>query len=149
MKSDYARFPYASGTNASRGTKRKGNRGQILAENTIFISLNLIFLTILVLFVVSRTGTDASVEEKYAKQIALMIDAAESGMVIRLNMEDLIKRGGENNWNKIVSIKGNNVTVKLREKGGFTYSFFNDVEVTADKTLDEKEYAFKINPRIK
>ncbi len=122
-------------------------RGQILAENTIFISLNLIFLTILVLFVVSRTGTDASVEEKYAKQIALMIDAAEPEMVIQLNMKKVIEKGKENGWNKIVLIQGNNVTVKMREKGGFTYSFFNDVKVTAHKKEKEDGYFFSINKK--
>ncbi len=122
-------------------------RGQILAETTIFISLNLIFLTILILFVVSRTGTDASVEEKYAKQIALMIDAAEPVMVIQLNMKDVIEKGKENGWNDIVLIKGNNVTVKMREKGGFTYSFFNDVVVTTNKTLDGEKYFFTVSKK--
>ena len=122
-------------------------RGQILAENTIFISLNLIFLTILVLFVVSRTGTDASIEEKYAKQIALMIDAAEPGMVIQLSMEDIIEKGKKKGISEVVFIEGNKVTVKLRDKGGFTYSFFNDVVATADKTLDGKAYAIKINSK--
>ncbi len=126
---------------------KKNHKGQILAETTIFISLNLIFLTILILFVVSRTGTDASVEEKYAKQIALMIDAAEPIMTITLDMEKVIEKGKENGWNEIVLIKGNNVTVKMREKGGFTYSFFNDVDVTTHKTLDGKGYFFKVGTK--
>ncbi len=124
---------------------KKNRRGQILASNLIFIALNLIFLTLLVLFVVNRTGTDASVEEKYAKQIALMIDAAKPGMKIHLNMEEAIERAEKNGFaNKIVLVKGNVVTVKLREKGGYSYSFFNDVNATAFKK-DDKFYSIPIN----
>ena len=121
-------------------------RGQILASNLIFIGLNLIFLTLLVLFVVNRTGTDSSVEEKYAKQIALMIDAAEPGMRIKLNIEDPIKRAEKNNYDveKIITISGNVVTVQLREKGKNAYSFFNDVDVSAVK-WDDKTYSITIN----
>lgn len=107
-------------------------RGQILVENVVFIILNLIFLTILILFIYSKSGGEALLEEKYSKQIALMIDSAKPGMIIQLNMEDAIKKADENNWSrdKIVLISGNIVEVKLRKKGGNFYSFFNDVDVS-------------------
>ena len=119
-------------------------RGQILVENIIFIVLNLIFLTILILFLYSKTGGEAILEEKYSKQIALLIDSAKPGMTIQLNMEDAIEKAEENDWNKgkIVSISGNTVTVKLREKGGNSYSFFNDIAVSAFP--DKEEYIFLI-----
>ncbi|MCH8945899.1 MAG: hypothetical protein IIA85_03180 [Nanoarchaeota archaeon] len=119
-------------------------RGQILVENIIFIVLNLIFLTILILFLYSKTGGEAILEEKYSKQIALLIDSAKPGMTIQLNMEDAIEKAEDNNWNeKIVSISGNTVTVKLREKGGNSYSFFNDVKVSPPFP-DGEEYIFLI-----
>ena len=119
-------------------------RGQILVENIIFIVLNLIFLTILILFIYSKSGAEAVLEEKYAKQIALLIDSAKPEMEIHLNMEDAIKKSERNNWgkDKIVSISGNTVTVKLREKGGNSYSFFNDIAVSAFP--DEEKYIFLI-----
>jgi len=119
-------------------------RGQILVENIIFIVLNLIFLTILILFIYSKSGAEAVIEEKYAKQISLLIDSAKPGMIIHLNMEDAIEKANDNNWdkNKIVSINGNTVTVKLRESGENSYSFFNDVKVSAFP--DEKDYIFLI-----
>ena len=106
-------------------------RGQILVENIMFIILNLIFLTILILFIFSKTGSEALLEEKYSKQIALLIDSAKPGMIIQLNMEDALEKADKNNWErkKIVFIEGNEVTVKLREKGENSYSFFNDVDV--------------------
>ena len=124
-------------------------RGQILAENIIFIILNLVFLSILILFIYSKSGGEAVLEEKYSKQIALIIDSAKSGMEIHLNMEDAIKKAKSNNFdlNKIVSISGNMVTVKLREKGGYSYSFFNDVDVSIfpdTSSQPVKEYVIKI-----
>jgi hypothetical protein len=108
-------------------------RGQILVENVVFIILNLIFLTILILFIYSKSGSEALLEEKYAKQIALIIDSAKPQMEIHLSMEDAIKKAkekwGEDKISKIVSISGNTVTVKLREKGGNSYSFFNEVKL--------------------
>ena len=61
-------------------------RGQILVENIVFIILNLVFLTILILFIFSKSGSEANLEEKYSKQIALIIDSAKPGMTIHLNM---------------------------------------------------------------
>ena len=120
-------------------------RGQILVENIIFIVLNLIFLTILILFLYSKTGGEAILEEKYSKQIALLIDSAKPSMIIQLNMMDAIEKAEENDWdkNKTVSISGNTVTVQLREKGGNSYSFFNDIAVSTPYS-DGEEYIFLI-----
>ena len=113
----------------------KNCRGNILTENIIFIVLNLIFFTILILFVFLITGDAALLEEEYAKQIALIIDASRTGMIIHLNMENAIEKAkkewGEDKIKNIVSITGNTVTVKLRDKGGYSYSFFNDVDAFA------------------
>lgn len=125
--------------------RRKG--GQILIENIIFIVLNLIFLSMIVLFVFSRTTSTSLLEEKYAKEIALMIDSAQPGMTIHLNMEDALSAAGNFGANNIVSVSGNNITVKLSDKTGFTYSFFNNVKVSAhpDTTSNPvKEYYFVV-----
>lgn len=84
---------------------------------------------ILLLFLFSKAGSAAVLEEKYAKQIALAIDASEPGMTITLDMENALKIAEKEGQNlgKIVVIEDNIITVKLREKGGYSYSFFNDV----------------------
>ena len=106
-------------------------RGNILVENIIFIILNLIFLTILVLFLFSKISGAAVLEEKYAKQIALIIDSAEPVMEINLDVGEMIKEAKDNSWelNNVITINDNLVTVKLRKKGGYSYSFFNNVDV--------------------
>lgn len=122
-------------------------KGNILTENIIFIILNLVFLSILVIFLFSKMGAAAVLEEKYAKQIALILDSAEPGMVISLNMEDAIKIANKENrdLDNIISIQDNIVKVQLREKGGYGYSFFNDIVIDIDfsvylNTSSVKEY---------
>ena len=123
--------------------KKKGN---ILTENIIFIVLNLIFLSILIIFLFSKVGGAAILEEKYSKQIALMIDSAEPEMEIHLNMEDAIEKAVDEGWEEnIIQINGNVVLVKLREKGGYEYSFFNDVDANAyPDTTNNKEYVLMV-----
>lgn len=124
-------------------------RGTILVENIIFIVLNVLFIAILILFISLRSGNAAVLEEVYAKQIALAIDSAKPGMIINLNMQEGIERAknelGEDNINEIVSINNNVVRVKLREQGGYEYSFFNAVDVNAYPDGNDVDYVFVIN----
>lgn len=128
--------------------RKAGKRGNILTENIIFIVLNLAFITILLLFVFTKTDNAAVLEEKYAKQIALLVDAAEPLMTIHLNMEDALDVAEKENFpaEEIVKITDNLVTVRLKEGKGYSYSFFNDVEVNANfDTLNKMEYYFVIS----
>ena len=117
----------------------------LLLENIIFIILNLVFIAILIFFLVSKSGSPAVLEEKYAKEIALVLDSAQPGMMITLNMADAISAAqaslGKNNVNdSIVTFSQNVVTVKLRDTGGYSYSFFNNVTISShylDKTNNQ------------
>lgn len=106
-------------------------RGKVLVENIIFIILTLIFLSILVLFIAKQGAGATNLEQSYAKQIALLIDSAKPGMVIRTDMNEAF--GNDEAWflenfGKVVKIKDNVVTVKLSDKGGYSYSFFNNLD---------------------
>ena len=109
---------------------KKNKKANILTENIIFIILNLVFLSILIVFVFSKSGGAAILEEKYAKQIALSIDSTKPLMIITLNMQDAFEKM-DSDWNEedVVKIQDNNIIVQLREKGGYSYSFFNNVDV--------------------
>jgi len=126
----------------------KNRRGTILLENIIFIILNLVFLTILILFLF-RQGSGAIVlEQSYAKNIALLIDEGKPITEMKLNMEDAMNLAEKNRVarEEIVKINGNVVTVKVTEKGGYQYSFFNSVDVTSyPDVFPEKNYIIKIN----
>lgn len=114
----------------------RNKRGStLLIETVIAIIINVIFIAILIFFLFSKSGSAAVLEEKYAKEIALILDSSKPGMMISLNMADAIKTAqsnlGENsNLKEIVSINGNLVTVKLRDNGGYSYSFFNNINAS-------------------
>lgn len=106
----------------------------LLTENIIFITINLAFLTIVLLFVFSRMNGAAPLEELYAKNIALAIDAARPESQIIFNVEDAITRAQKEGQDleKIITISENVVNVKLDPNGvGYGYSFFSDVNVSA------------------
>lgn len=110
------------------GLFSRSRRGQILTENLIFIILNLVFLSILILFVYSKMSGPALMEEQYSKQIALMIDYAKTPTLIKLDMEDAFKKAKSNHvpLNEVVSVQDNVVRVNIAGKKGQSYSFFRD-----------------------
>lgn len=112
-----------------RSLIRKKRGENILTENVIFIVLNLAFLSILLIFLFAKANSAATLEERYSKEIALALDSARPGMTINMSLQDAVKAAGKNGLDttKIVTIKGNLVNVDLQGKGGYTYSFFNDI----------------------
>jgi hypothetical protein len=126
----------------------KNKHGVILVENIIFIVLNILFISILLLFL-SKQGSGVIVlEQSYAKNIALLIDSSKPVMEMKFNMKegfDLAEKNGIAAGD-IVKINGNIVTVKLSEKSGYDYSFFNNVDATVyPDVYPEKNYIIKIN----
>ncbi len=122
---------------------RAGVRGEILVENVLFIVLNIIFVSILIFFLFKQSSGAVILEQTYSKQIALMIDSAKPLMEIKMNMEKAQKVAEENkiDFREVVSINGNVVNVKISQKGGYEYSFFNDVEAKAfPETNSKNEY---------
>lgn len=111
---------------------KKSKRGTILVENIIFIILNLLFLTVLVLFLIKQGSGAIVLEQAYSKQIAMLVDSAKPVMLIKMDMDKgkSIAESNGINFGSVVSITGNMVSVKLTEKGGYSYSFFNDVDVS-------------------
>ena len=120
--------------------KRDDKRGSnILTENIMFIVLNIVFLGILMLFLFSKMGSAAELEEMHAKQIALLLDSAKEGMTISIDMSEALDKKEESfSKNKVVLINENVVTVKLRENGGYSYSFFSDVKIDDAKWKENK-----------
>ena len=101
----------------------------LLTGNLIFIILAVVFIGILFVFVYSKSSSEALVEEQTAKQIALMIDAANSGTQIILNIEGVLENNKATNP---IRIEEGVVRVQLSEKSGYSYGFFNDVEVESE-----------------
>jgi hypothetical protein len=114
-------------------------RGTILVENIVFIILNLIFLSVLILFLMKQGSGSIVLEQSYSKQIAILADSAKPVMLIKMDMEKGKKLAEKNgiDFNDVVKIEGNVVMVKLDKSGGYSYSFFNNVDVTSYADIDE------------
>lgn len=123
--------------------EKKSKKATILVENLVFIILNLLFITILILFLLKQGGGAIVLEQSYAKQIALIIDSAKPGMIIKLNMQDALELADENGVDikDIVKIsnKDNLVTVKLNRESGYSYHYFNDVYIPFSRYVEEEK----------
>lgn len=126
-------------------------KGEILIENVVFIILNVMFLAILILFLMKQGQGAVLLEGSYAKEAALLIDDAKPGMIFILNMETGMKVAEENgiDFSDVVEVGNNYVSVKLTDKGGYRYTFFNKVNVSTypDKVDDEYSgmYVFTVS----
>jgi hypothetical protein len=105
-------------------------KGTLLIENVIYIILNGVFLFALALFLIKQGSGAIVLEQAYSKEIALITDSAQPLMLIKINMEKGKKIAEENgiDFKDVVKIEGNIVSVKLTNNGGYSYSFFNDVD---------------------
>ncbi len=118
----------------------------LVQENIIFIILNLIFVSLLLIFVVRASSGASILEEKYAKQISLILDAAKSGTTINIPLDDtsleLIDKNNliRNNEQKVVEIDNNmnTVRVKLSHRGGYKHIFYSDVNIKPVKIENNK-----------
>ena len=102
----------------------------LLTENAIFIIIAVAFIAMLFTFVANKSFSGNALEESYAKKLALMIDSARPGTYAEINIDNLLeKKTASMSDADVFSISGNTVTVKLSSGSGYSYNFFNDVNV--------------------
>lgn len=126
----------------------KDKKGTILVENLIFIILNLVFLSILIGFIILKASAFSLSEEKYAKEIVLLIDSAKPQTTILLNMEKAFEVSDNNGIKRedvVKKVGTNSIQVQLGEKGGYTYSYFNNIDVSVYPSTNGKDYVIFIN----
>lgn len=108
-------------------------KADLLHEHVIFIVLNVVFFSVMLLFIYIQGSSVHLIEEETAKQIALLIDAAKPGTTIEINLKDLFAEAEKEGISKENSVKIDNdknlVIVKGSEKSFYEYSYFNDVDV--------------------
>jgi len=124
----------------------KGKRGEgtILVENIIYLILNLLFFAILIIFLIKQSSGAALLEQTYSKKVALLIDQAKPGMIIKLNLEKGMNIANSNKITpqELLVIEDNFVKVTLSKGGGQEYHFFNDLDVKVFPETDDKgEYS--------
>lgn len=109
-------------------------------ETTIFIILNVVFVVLILIFV-NSSGKGAFIyEEMYAKQIALLIDNAEPGMTLGLDIAKAVELAEENGVARektiVINKEEGRVEVSLSEKGGHSFEYFSDYDVDLSFTGD-------------
>ena len=102
--------------------------------NIIFILLTIIIIVALLYFVNSRKDSAYVYEQAYAKQIALLIDKAQPGMIIYLNIQPVINKFGGTGFDveKAFNIDdvAKEVNVGFSGRGKYKYGYFVDYSVS-------------------
>jgi len=135
---------------------KKNKRGLFLdkkAEEIAFpvvlrIIIYLVFFSILFLFVHLRSTGASIYEQAYAKQIVLMIDSAGSPTKIVLDFKEGIEVAEKNKITSkanLVSVKNNEVIVKLSDSGGYGFKYFSEYELNS--YFDENNLIITINEK--
>ncbi|MAH06831.1 hypothetical protein CMI38_01110 [Candidatus Pacearchaeota archaeon] len=127
-------------------------RGQdLINENVVFTIIVVVFIVALFIFI-SRSGSQATLyEQTYAKEIALIIDRAEVGMEIELEMFDAFKLARKNNFEgRIVNIDNgaNQVNIRLYDAKGYDFYYFNDIDVVWDLDVDNRLLILKFAENV-
>lgn len=111
--------------------KSKKGAEDVFYPTVIFIILNLVFFSTILVFV-DRSSTGTLVyEQAYAKQIALLIDGAEPTTKIIIDFEKGIEIAKKNNvaLTGIVKESNNEIIVKLSDKSGYGFKHFSKSDI--------------------
>ncbi len=114
--------------------KRGDTEGQdFLSANLIYIIAWLIIFTVVMISVTRMTNGEALWESFYAQQIAQVINSAEPGTNVTLDISPLVELAYKHvkPINKILTIDNvaNKVTVSATNDGSSSFYYFNDVDV--------------------
>lgn len=118
--------------------EKRGTLGEILWDNAFHLLVVVIFIFGMVLFVNSWQGGGAFWERYYAVEISKMINVAQPGEEITLDVTKATEIAKSNNvadLRKIVNIDNENaeVCVHLSQGRSSCYSYFNDLLVVDEQ----------------
>lgn len=112
----------------------RAGMNDFIYSNSLYLIVAVIFFSGMVYFVFSNYQGAAFLEDFYAKEISRVIDYAQPGDEIVLDIQKPSEVGFENKVSSFsemfqVSNSKNEVCVKLSNSGGSCYYFFNNVEI--------------------
>jgi len=115
---------------------KKGDAEEVSWPQVIFLVLVIAFMAVFFIFAKDSLTGSLIQEEVYAKKIALMINSAQPGTDLLIDITSLkkiaIKNGiSEDLQNRTVILENNIVSVSARSGGkGFVYSYYSDYNVS-------------------
>ncbi|MEK6873662.1 MAG: hypothetical protein AABW91_02360 [Nanoarchaeota archaeon] len=127
----------------------KNRKGNIPLEEVIFVLLNLMFFSMLFLFVYNTSHEVFLFEKLYSKEIALAIDSAKPNTQINIDITELNKIAKENDFDISNSFvfKDNQVNVQLSNDKGYSYNYLSSYQV--DSVISFPEDKVVLNIKIK
>ena len=112
---------------------KKGGLGDILLDNIMFLIILVLFFSVIFIFVTGQQEGRAVWEQFYATEISRVINLAQPGDEITLDVHraTVIAKKNGIQFSSIFNFDnvGNEVQVKLGQRGGTTYRFYNEVDV--------------------
>ncbi len=116
---------------------KKRGESDISMGTVIFLILNLLFFSIILIFIMTSSNNITFYEDVYSKQVALLIDSSRPGTRIILSNSDFLdifsrdieKENIKRDNFFSVSQENKRVTFKFKESAfsGFAYYFFSDI----------------------
>ena len=129
----------------------------ILYDNIIFAFLFLLFFMLMFYFITEYQDGATYWEDFYAKEISSLINRAEPGMDLAIDVSEIaiiaIKNG--KNYREIISVDNinNRISVSVRKGAGTSFNFFNDVDIVEPRievpsgTATTTRFIFKVKER--
>jgi len=125
----------------------KSKKSQNLITGVImFLILNVIFFSIMFIFVGSVGTTGSFIEKEYSQKVALAIDKFVPGTEVSVDISELYSYARNNNYaGNIVNLDytDNKVTIKLKNGEGSSFYYFTKLNPGA-VSIDEKKMALII-----
>ncbi len=127
---------------------KMNTKAEILHENVIFIILNVVFFSVMLVFIYLQSSSVHLMEEETAKQVTLLIDAAKPGTDISIYLKDFFKEAEENGVERVRSIEidkeKNLVVVRGSDKSFYEYGYFNDGVYVGYNIKEDEDYLFLV-----
>ncbi len=116
---------------------KKAESGEIIKDTAVYLILLVLFFAGMVFFVFSQRDGAAVWSDIYAKELVKIINLAESGDEIEIDVQEItgIAIKNEVNLDKVFSFDNEKKEVCIRLSTGrrSCYSYFNNVDVKNDK----------------
>ena len=104
---------------------------ELVIEQVIFIVLNIVFVGLLLAFAYKTSSSAFTFEQRYAKEIALLIDSTADNSALKLDVTEAYEIAKKNNIPKeeMIVISDKEVILKLSGEKGYAYPYFHKVSI--------------------
>jgi len=113
----------------------RGRKGEDIFPNVIFIVINLLFFSILLIFIFNASTGAFIYEQAYAKQIALLIDYSTPKTDIKIDLSKAIEVAGKNEKVGdlvVIDNEKKEVLVSLTNRRVYVMKYFSDYEISSE-----------------